>query len=113
MSTSHTGLVLPPPIADYFAADSLDAGAVARCFLENAVVADEQREYRGRAAIARWKSAAVEQYHYTSEPLTQRTTGHETVVTAQVSGDFPGSPTTLQFRFTLSGNAIARLGITA
>ncbi len=104
---------MPPPIADYFAADSLDADAVARCFLENAVVVDEQRTYRGHAAIARWKTAAAEQYHYTSEPLTQETTGHETLVTARVSGDFPGSPATLQFHFTLDGNAIARLEITA
>jgi len=32
---------LPEPIATYFAADSLDGKAVARCFTRDAVVKDE------------------------------------------------------------------------
>jgi hypothetical protein len=34
-------------------------------------------------------------------------------MTARVSGDFPGSPAMLQYRFTLESDAIARLEITA
>ena len=33
---------LPPPIAAYFAADTSDANAVARCFSESAVAIDER-----------------------------------------------------------------------
>ncbi len=112
-STPRASLTLPPPVALYFAHDTLDADAVARCFREDAVVIDEQRTHRGRAAIARWKAAASEQYHYTSEPLTQEISGDETSVTARVTGDFPGSPVTVRFHFTLAGDAIARLAITA
>ena len=104
---------LPPPIAAYFAADTSDANAVARCFSESAVVIDERREHRGRPAITRWKGEAAAKYHYTSEPLTVNASGPDVTVTARVTGDFPGSPVELQYRFTLEGASIARLEITA
>ena len=104
---------LPPPIAAYFAADTSDANAVARCFSESAVVIDERREHRGRPAITRWKAEATAKYHYTSEPLAVDVSGPEVTVTARVTGDFPGSPVDLRYRFTLEGATIARLEITA
>jgi hypothetical protein len=104
---------LPLPIAVYFAADTSDANAVARCFSESAVVIDERREHRGRPAITRWRAKATAKYHYTSEPLAVDVSGPEVTVTARVTGDFPGSPVALQYRFTLEGASIARLEITA
>jgi Domain of unknown function (DUF4440) len=108
----NTPIHLPPPIAAYFAADTSDANAVARCFSESAVVIDERRERRGRPAITRWRAEAAAQYHYTSEPLAVDVWGPEVTVTARVTGDFPGSPVKLQYRFTLDGASIARLEIT-
>ena len=114
MSThANAPIDLPPPIATYFAADTSDANAVARCFSENAVVIDERREHRGRPAITLWKAEATAKYHYTSEPLAVDVSGPEATVTARVTGDFPGSPVELQYRFTLEGASIARLEITA
>ena len=110
---AKTPIDLPPPIAAYFAADTSDANAVARCFSESAVVIDERREHRGRPAITRWKAEATAKYHYTSEPLTVDASGPDVTVTARVTGDFPGSPVELQYRFTLEGASIARLEITA
>jgi hypothetical protein len=104
---------LPSPIAAYFAADTSDAKAVARCFSESAVVIDERREHRGRPAITRWKAEATAKYHYTSEPLAIDASGPDVTVTARVTGDFPGSPVELEYRFTLEGASIARLEITA
>ena len=104
---------LPPPIAAYFAADTSDANAVARCFSESAVVIDERREHRGRPAITRWKAEATAKYHYTSEPLAVDASGRDVTVTARVTGDFPGSPVELEYRFTLESASIARLEITA
>jgi hypothetical protein len=104
---------LPPPIAAYFAADPSDANVVARCFSESAVVIDERREHRGKAAIARWRAEALAKYHYTTEPLAVDVARPEVIVTARVTGDFPGSPVKLQYRFTLEGASIARLEITA
>jgi hypothetical protein len=104
---------LPPPIAAYFHADASDANAVAQCFSESGVVIDERREHRGRPAITRWKAAATAKYHYTSEPLAVDVAGPDVTVAARVTGDFPGSPVNLQYRFTLEGASIARLEITA
>jgi len=113
MSTySNTPMHLPPPIAAYFAADTSDAKAVVRCFSDSAVVIDERREHRGKPAITRWRAEAAAKYHYTSEPLAVDVAGPEVTVTARVTGDFPGSPVKLQYRFTLDGGSIARLEIT-
>jgi hypothetical protein len=114
MSThANASIHLPPPIAAYFAADTSDATVVARCFSESAIVIDERREHRGRPAIARWRTEALAKYHYTSEPLAVDVAGPDVTVTARVTGGFPGSPVTLQYRFTLDGASIARLEITA
>ena len=114
MSThANAPINLPPPVAAYFAADWSDAHAVAQCLSESAVVIDERREHRGRAAIARWKAEARAKYHYTSEPLTIDAAGPDVTVIARVTGDFLGSPVDLRYRFRLEGAVIARLEIAA
>ena len=110
---ADTPIDLPGPIAAYFAADGTDACRVARCFTANAVVIDERREHQGRQAIDRWKTEATTKYHYTSEPLQVDVSGDDVAVIAMVTGEFQGSPIVLRYRFTLSGEKIARLEITA
>ena len=102
---------LPAPVAAYFAADTTGAEAVAECFTDGAVVIDERQEYRGRTAIARWKVEASTKFRYTVERLGVHVSGDQTTVTGRVTGDFPGSPIDLQYRFTLEGDKIARLEI--
>ena len=102
---------LPPPVAAYFAADTIGAEAVAQCFTDSAVVIDERQEYRGRTAIARWKAEASANFRYSVERLGVHVSGDQTTVTGRVTGDFPGSPVDLQYRFTLEGDKIARLEI--
>jgi ketosteroid isomerase-like protein len=102
---------LPAPVAAYFAADTTGAEAVAQCFTDGAVVIDERQEYRGRTAIARWKAEASAKFRYTVDQLGAHVSGDQTTVTGRVTGDFPGSPVDLQYRFTLEGDKIARLEI--
>jgi len=104
-------LALPAPIAAYFAADRQDAAALARCFAEDAVVVDESRTHQGREAIVRWKAEASAKYDYVSEPVAASSEGGRTLVTARVTGNFPGSPVDLRYAFVLQGEAIARLEI--
>ena len=108
-----TTLILPDPIAAYFAADQRSADAVARCFTTQAVVKDEGHTYTGLEAIKAWKAAASAAYTYTSEPfaLEQKEGSH--VVTSRVTGNFPGSPVDLRYRFRLERGLIASLEITA
>lgn len=102
---------LPQPIADYFAADVRDGAAVARCFTPDAVVIDEKQTHRGREAIARWKTEASAKYQYVSEPIAIETQPDKIIVTARLTGNFPGSPVDLRYAFTLSGDGIARLEV--
>ncbi|MFT3978743.1 MAG: nuclear transport factor 2 family protein [Sphingomonas bacterium] len=104
-------LSLPKPLADYFAADAADGAAVAECFTADAVVIDEKRTHRGRDAIARWKAEASAAYDYVSEPVAIDDQDGRIIVTAHLTGNFPGSPVDLRYAFTLAGDAIARLEI--
>lgn len=104
-------LRLPEPIAAYFAADATDSSTIARCFTADAEVVDEHRTHAGREAIARWKAEASAKYDYVSEPIAIDDLGDRTIVTARVTGNFPGSPVDLRYAFTLAGDAIARLEI--
>jgi hypothetical protein len=102
---------LPKPIAAYFAADSKDGVAIARCFTEDAVVIDESRSHAGRDAIRRWKAEASAKYSYVSEPIAVASEGGRTIVTSRITGNFPGSPIDLRYAFVLDGKAISRLEI--
>lgn len=104
-------LDLPGPIAAYFAADKEDGEAVARCFTEGAVVKDEGRTYRGRAAIRQWKEDVSTRWQYTSEPFACGQRDGTVVVTSRLTGTFPGSPVDLRFFFVLEGDKIASLEI--
>lgn len=104
-------LTLPKPIADYFAADAADGAAVAKCFTADAVVIDENKTYTGRDAIAAWKTETSAKYNYIAEPVTIDDQDDRLIVTAHLTGNFPGSPVDLRYAFTLSGDVIARLEI--
>lgn len=104
---------LPAPIAGYFAADQgADANAISSHFTEDAIVKDEGHTYAGREAIRRWKIASSTKYNYTVDPFAIVDEGGLTVVAAHLTGDFPGSPVDLRYRFALKGEEIAGLEIT-
>ena len=104
-------LDLPTPVANFFSADTSDSEAVAQCFTENAVVKDEGRTFKGRAAIRQWKAAASAKYQYTSEPSVCDRQNGPVIVTSRLTGNFPGSPVNLRFFFRLEGDKIESLEI--
>lgn len=104
-------LDLPQPVAAYFTADRSDSEAVAQCFTDNAVVKDEGRTFKGRAAIKQWKEDASAKYRYTSEPSVCDRQDGKVVVTSRLTGNFPGSPVNLRYLFKLGGDKIESLEI--
>jgi hypothetical protein len=56
------------------------------------VVLDERRERRGRSAIREWMEETTRKYRATVEITGVAATDSGAVVTALVSGNFPGSP---------------------
>jgi hypothetical protein len=105
-------IILPQPIAAYFAADSAERVSVAECFTETAIVKDEGKTHAGREAIRQWKMQASTQYSYVSTPFALEQDGEQSVVTSRVTGNFPGSPVDLRYAFVLEGDKIAHLEIT-
>lgn len=111
--TPSPTLALPAPLAAFFAAAPDDTGIVDAVFTEDAVVHDEGGSHQGHAAIRAWRAKAAAKYGFTAEPLAVTEAGGRTIVTCRVSGNFPGSPITLSYGFTLDGDRIASLSIPA
>ena len=102
---------LPPAIAAFFQAHNTgQTEDIKELFTGDALVRDEEHEYRG-AAIKAWIDGAIAKYnpHAAATDLAQ--VGDKTIVTAQVSGAFPGSPAQLRYNFTLKNGKIAALAI--
>src|SRR5690349_16659165 len=96
-------LTLPKPIADYLAAvEAKDTEMLALCFADDALVHDEGRDYRGLDAIKSWKQETQTKYKYVMEPLDASVRGQTVKLRARLTGDFPGSPIDLDYRFTLA-----------
>jgi len=103
---------LPRVLADYFAATNAhDVDAMSSAFVEDATVHDESRDHRGLAAIRAWMKATIEKYDYVVTPLDSSRASSKAVVWVSLRGNFPGSPITLQYAFTLVGQRIAELEI--
>ena len=103
---------LPDALIEYFAAaNSDDAARVAACFTSDAIVHDERRDIRGRPAIRAWAEETRRKYRYHVEATAAEATADQTIVTAHLAGDFPGSPIDVNYRFTLADSKIARLEI--
>ena len=105
---------LPRPIDNYVHAEnSGDIEAMSECFAPYATVRDEERFYEGIPAIKAWRARTKRKYYHTVTPLELSTSDGSAVLKAQLSGDFPGSPTTAKFHFVLENDRIASLQIRA
>jgi hypothetical protein len=105
-------LDLPGPVAAYVAADKAkDLELVARCLADDALVHDEERDYRGIDAIKAWKQQADAKYQYVMEPLDASVSDETVKLHARLTGDFPGSPVEVDYTFTLANDKITSLEI--
>ena len=103
---------LPAPIDIYFRSENdHDAEALQRCFAADGSVRDEGRIFAGLAAIQSWRRAAAARYAHRTEPVRITERSGKVIVTALVSGDFPGSPVHLDHVFELAGDRIVSLEI--
>ncbi len=103
---------LPTAVAAYFRAENARAPTeLAACFSDDALVRDEGRDIRGPQAIAAWAIDAARRYDHRIEVIGAAEEDGATLVTTQVSGNFPGSPAQLKFAFRLQDERIAQLEI--
>ena len=105
----HT-LTLPAPIAQYFASEH-HSQALAQCFNADAILKDDGHTYEGVESITAFLAAASVKYNATTVPFDIRENDGYHVVRAKVTGDFPGSPANLTYRFGLDRGLIDLLEI--
>ena len=103
---------LPAPIDLFFASENAhDPSAMDQCFAAGAVVRDEGKTITGVTAIKAWRAETGQKYQHSVEPLAVSTRDGKVVVTGRVSGNFPGSPITLEHIFEIEGGKIVSLEI--
>jgi ketosteroid isomerase-like protein len=103
---------LPPQIDGFVrASNDGDVEALLALFADDAVVHDEGGEHNGSAAIRAWREEVERKYTFTMAPRKIAQRGDKTVLTATLTGDFPGSPVTLDHDFTLAADRIVELAI--
>lgn len=104
--------ILPIPIAKYFEAKNAhDVDAMLAAFSEQASVRDEGHDMDDRLAIRDWMEETTRKYRVAVAPTAVDRSDAQAIVTASVSGTFPGSPIELRYRFTIAGEKIIHLEI--
>jgi hypothetical protein len=105
-------LPLPKPIELFMSSENThDLEALADCVAAHATVRDEGQTVQGLKAIKTWRLETGKKYRHTVEPVAVTARDGKTVVSTKLTGEFPGSPITLDFVFTLEGGKIAALDI--
>jgi ketosteroid isomerase-like protein len=101
----------PAVISRYFALDAeRDVDGVTALFAADATVVDEHETHHGTAAIRAWRAGPASRYEYTTDVVQIEADGPDRyVVTARLTGNFPGNTVVLKHDFTIAGADIARL----
>jgi len=92
------------------AQNQYNSHSYADCFTDNAVVFDEGKTYNGKTEIENWISEANNEYKTIMKPLNYNE--KENILSAEISGTFPGSPAILKYHFELNNELIQSLKIT-
>ena len=105
-------LDLPIVLSNYFKAKNAhDVDAMLSAFSDEASVHDEGQDMIGRVAIREWMDETTRKYRVTVTPTGVGRADERTIVTARVSGTFPGSPVELRYHFTIVSGKISGLKI--
>ena len=103
---------LPPSLKSYVdAVNRHDVDAMLLSFSKTATVRDEGKTYTGHADIRAWKEETTRKYQVTVEVTEVARAGNTFKIAMLVTGNFPGSPATLHYVFTLDGDLIVRLEV--
>lgn len=73
---------------------------------------DEGKTHKGKVEIERWIAHSNETYKSVMKPLAYDQAGDKAVLSAEVSGTFPGSPFVLKFHFEIRDELIQSLKVT-
>ena len=104
---------LPTVVNDLVAAqNNFDSAAYAKCFSETAVVFDEGKTHNGRKEIEHWIADANKRYTATMKPVSFDEKETDSILRAEASGNFPGSPILMSYHLKIANHLIQSLKIT-
>ncbi len=89
--------------------NEFDSTAYAQCFTDTALVFDEGKTHTGRKEIEQWIDKANKDYHATMKPVEYSEA--EQILTAEVSGNFAGSPIMMKYHYEFEDGLIQTLKI--
>ncbi len=95
------------------AQNNFDSMAYANCFSETAIVFDEGKTHQGRAEIEKWIAKANQSYQTVMKVIRFEEKERTGILTAEISGNFPGIPVVLKYHFKMNGGLIQSLKIAA
>jgi hypothetical protein len=104
---------VPDVIRRYFVLDAdREIESIVGLFTDDATVVDEGETRHGIAAIRAWQTGPASQYTYTTDVLgTETLAADRFVITARLTGNFPGATAELMWDFTVAGDRIRELVI--
>lgn len=104
---------LPKAVTDLITAqNNFDSDAYANCFSETGVMLEEGKAYTGRAEIRDLIEETNKKYRSVMKPLEYTENGTSSVLSAECTGTFPGSPLILKFHFDTVDGQIQHLKVT-
>lgn len=92
--------------------NNFDSVAYANCFSETAVVLDEGKTHSGKKEIERWIADSNERYKATIKPVSFEEKETESLLMAETSGNFAGSPIVLTYHLEIVDELIQSLKVT-
>jgi hypothetical protein len=104
---------LPEVVSRFFERDAeRDIEGIVALFTGDATVTDERATHRGTDEIRAWQLGPASKYEYRTEIHGGEALGPgRYVVTARLTGSFPGGTADLKWDFSVEGDLIARLVI--
>ncbi|MDX6583042.1 MAG: hypothetical protein QOI10_2226 [Solirubrobacterales bacterium] len=103
---------LPDVVRRYIELDPHDVEVFVSLFSDDATVVDEGETYHGLDEIRAWRTGPAIKYTYATEVLDREDIGAgRYLVTARLTGTFPGGTVDLRCNFTVTSDLISRLVI--
>jgi hypothetical protein len=101
-------MITPSSLTEFVrASNDRDTDSLAACFAKDAVVYDQGEILRGAAEIRHWIADGFKKFQYVVAPTGVKNSGKDVVLTAVLTGTFPGGRVSLDFHCRIDSDKIA------
>jgi SnoaL-like domain len=98
---------IPSILADFVKANNdRDTDYVTACFSKDAVVYDAGHIMRGLGEIRQWSAELFQKFRYVIAPTNAKGEANGVILTAMITGNFPGERVSLEYHCRILGGKI-------